>query len=82
MFTALTFYFSKNQKSLLTNRDHAIIFTPSVAIKSSPSDSGTELFILHEGTKVKVIEKVGTWNRIQISDGNQGWAPAQTMWEI
>ncbi len=79
LFTILTFDFSANQKSLLTNRDHAIIFEPSVAIKSSPSDSGTELFILHEGTKVKVIETVGGWNRIQISDGNEGWAPAQTM---
>ncbi len=79
LFSMLTFDFSANQKSLLTNRDHAIIFNPSVAIKSSPSDSGKELFILHEGTKVKVIETVAGWNRIQISDGNEGWAPAQTM---
>ncbi len=77
--TIITFNFSAKQKSLLTNRDHAIVFSPSVAIKSSPSESGTELFILHEGTKVKVIETVGNWNRIQISDGNEGWAPSQTM---
>ncbi len=79
VISILTFNFSSNQKSLLTNRNNAIIFEASVTVKSSPSVEGTELFILHEGTKVEILESVSNWNRIQLSDGNVGWAPAQTM---
>ena len=75
----LSLSFSYGQKNELTNRNFAIIFTPSVTIKSSPSTGGTELFILHEGTKVKILETVGEWHRIQISDGNDGWLPISTI---
>lgn len=57
----------------LTLREYAIIFNPSVTVKGSPDDSGTQLFLLHEGTKVKVIEELGDWYNIKLSDGNQGW---------
>ncbi len=75
----ISFSFSAKQKNMLTQRNSAIIFEPSVTIKSSPSVSGTELFILHEGTKVKILESVGEWYRIQISDGNDGWLPISTV---
>jgi tetratricopeptide (TPR) repeat protein len=71
--------FSAKQKKLLTNRDNAIIFDPSVSIKSSPSPSGKDLFILHEGTKVTILETLGEWQRIEISDGNDGWIPSSAM---
>jgi SH3-like domain-containing protein len=35
--------------------------------------SGTTLFILHEGTKAQIIEEFGTWRRIELADGRQGW---------
>ncbi len=75
----ISFSFSAKQKKMLTQRNSAIIFEPSVTIKSSPSVSGTELYILHEGTKVKILESVGNWYRIQISDGNDGWLPISTV---
>lgn len=77
--TIVSFNFSANQKHKLTERNTAIIIAPSVTITSSPSLSGTELFILHEGTKVKIIEKVSDFYRIQISDGNEGWASLKSM---
>jgi SH3-like domain-containing protein len=44
------------------------------SVKSSPSsDNSTDLFILHEGTKVKVIESSGAWTNVALSDGRQGW---------
>jgi len=79
IISIITNIFSFQQKKALTNRNFAIIFSPSVTIKSSPSQGGTELFILHEGTKVKVLETVGDWSRVQISDGNEGWAPSTTI---
>jgi len=50
-----------------------IILTPSVLVRSSPSESGTELFILHEGTKIEVNEEVSGWQNIKVLDGREGW---------
>nr|WP_321410666.1 tetratricopeptide repeat protein [uncultured Carboxylicivirga sp.] len=69
----VTLSFAYKQKSKLINRDHAIVFSPSVTVKSSPDESGTEIFILHEGTKVKVINTLGTWKEIEMGNGNVGW---------
>ncbi|MDR1632024.1 MAG: tetratricopeptide repeat protein [Dysgonamonadaceae bacterium] len=65
--------FAYNQKKSLTQRDSAIIFVPTTTIKSSPADSGTDLFILHEGAKVKLKNKISNWNEIETADGNVGW---------
>jgi len=65
--------FAHNQKGLLDSRRGAIIFTPTVTIKGSPDNSGTDLFLLHEGTKVFIRESLGDWRNIQLEDGNLGW---------
>ncbi len=77
-----SFSFSYKQKQKLVNRQYAIIFAPSVTIKSSPDASGTEIFLLHEGTKVKVIDTLGEWNQIELSDGNKGWLNSSTIEKI
>lgn len=71
--TFISLSFALKQKNKLTNRNHAIVFSPTVAVKSSPDVSGTEIFILHEGTKVKVISTLGTWKEIEMGNGNVGW---------
>ncbi|MCU4176105.1 tetratricopeptide repeat protein [Carboxylicivirga sp. N1Y90] len=65
--------FAYQQKQKLTERNHAIVFSPSLTVKSSPDASGTEIFILHEGTKVEIINTLGTWKEIELADGNVGW---------
>ena len=65
--------FAANQKKEMTDRRGAIIFTPTVTIKGSPDNSGTELFILHEGTKVFIRNTIGEWNEIVSEDGSVGW---------
>ena len=65
--------FAYNQKDELLNRHGAIVFAPTVTIKSSPDNSGTDLFVLHEGTKVFIRSSVGDWNEIVLEDGNVGW---------
>jgi tetratricopeptide (TPR) repeat protein len=71
--------FTIRNKSLVYDSREAIIFSPSVNGKSSPDISGTDLFILHEGSKVAVEDKVGDWYEIQLSDGNKGWIPTQSL---
>ena len=54
-------------------------FAATVPVKSSPAESGTDLFILHEGTKVSILSKLGDWSEVKISDGNRGWLPSSSI---
>ncbi|MDR0742904.1 MAG: tetratricopeptide repeat protein [Tannerella sp.] len=65
--------FAYNQKEERVNRNGAIVFSPTVTVKSSPDNSGTDLFVLHEGTKVFIRNTVGDWNEVVLEDGNVGW---------
>lgn len=71
--------FAGNQKSELMDRKGAIVFAPTVTVKSSPDASGTDLFILHEGTKVSIKSKLGDWSEIEMVDGNVGWMPSKDI---
>lgn len=66
--------FSAFQKfTIEQTKDTAIIYKPSVYVKSSPDEKSTDLFILHEGTKVKLLDEVGQWKKIRLANGNLGW---------
>lgn len=71
--------FTIKNKELVYNSNKAIIVSPLVNGKSSPDDSGTDLFLLHEGTKVSVEDEVGEWYEIRLSDGNKGWVPINSL---
>jgi tetratricopeptide (TPR) repeat protein len=71
--------FAHNQKKRLTERNTAIILAQTTTIKSSPDNSGTDLFILHEGTKVVLKSKLGNWNEIVTADGNVGWIKSEEI---
>lgn len=73
VFAIICFSFSMSLNNKIDSEDHAIIMVPVSSVKSSPNESGQSLFILHEGTKVEIIDQLGDWNRIELSDGRQGW---------
>jgi tetratricopeptide (TPR) repeat protein len=56
-----------------------IVFNPSVYVKSAPNDKSTDLFILHEGTKVQILDNVGSWKKIRLMNNNEGWVRAETL---
>jgi len=71
--------FTIRNKSLVYDSHEAIISSPAVSGKSSPDKSGNDLFVLHEGTKITVEDKVGEWLEIRLSDGNKGWIPLNSI---
>ena len=76
----LTNIFAGQQKDELLNRNNAIVINPSVTVRSTPSDSGTSLFILHEGHKVDVKDNsMKDWKEIRLEDGKVGWIPASAI---
>lgn len=72
--------FASEQKEHLVNRTNAIVMNPSVTVRSTPSESGTSLFILHEGRKVSIKDKsMREWTEISLEDGKVGWVPASSI---
>ena len=68
------------QRADYFREDSAIVVRAVSPVKSSPSsDSSKDLFILHEGTKVKLIDSVGDWRNIELPDGRQGWIAASDV---
>lgn len=67
------YLFSSKEAHKLTAHDSAIIFSPTVTVKSSPDEGGTDLFLLHEGSKVQLNDSIGNWVEIALSNGNEGW---------
>lgn len=83
VFLGFALGFSLSQKRAYMNADKAIVMRPVVSVKSSPSSEASKnLFILHEGTKVNVLDQVGDWCNISLADGRQGWLPSADMERI
>ena len=73
----LSLTFSIWQKQDGMQADDAVVMRPVTSVKSSPSsEASTDLFILHEGTKVRILDEVGSWKNIELADGRQGWIPS------
>jgi len=80
LLSVLSFIFATTQMGNIRNRDTAIIMSPSVTVKSTPSSAGTDLFIIHEGRKVQILDSsMKEWVEIRLEDGNTGWIPVNVM---
>lgn len=72
--------FSIWQKSDSVKTDTAIVMSPVSSVKSSPSSgSSKDLFVIHEGTKVTILDEVGSWKNIALADGRQGWITSNEL---
>ena len=72
--------FAWQQRETLAHRRSAVIIVPAVTIKSTPAKNGTDLFILHEGTKVIITDNaMNDWKEIRIADGKEGWIETEKL---
>ena len=72
--------FARMQWSEYRSEDSAVILRAVSPVKSAPgADSSKDLFILHEGTKVRILEKIGDWSNIRLQDGRQGWTQTSDL---
>lgn len=68
------------QRSMAMNHINGIIMSPAVTVKSTPTDSGSDLFVIHEGTRVEIRDSsMKDWFEIQIADGKIGWIPKNSL---
>ena len=75
----LSVTFAAQLKQASENQDQGILIIPTVTVKSSPSEASVDLFVLHEGTKVSILETANGWCKIKIANGSVGWLTADSM---
>ena len=69
-----------SQRSSILNRNTAIVMDAVVTVKSSPSDASTDLFLMHGGSKVDILDTtMSEWIEVKLEEGKEGWIPASAV---
>jgi len=77
--TVFSINFALTQYNNINARNQAVIFTPTVTVKSSPDEKGADKFVIHEGTKVILLDELNNWVKIRIANGSNGWVEKQSF---
>ncbi len=80
--TGIVFIVAQNTYIHAKNKNEGIVFAASLSVKSSPEESGIDLFVVHEGLKVKIIDELTGWKEIRIANGSKGWVRTETIMPI
>lgn len=82
ILSGVCYYISMASHRLIYDNHGAIVMEASAYIKSSPDEKSTNLFMLHQGTKVEVTEETPGWKKIKIANGNVGWVATDQVEKI
>ena len=81
LFVATTSFAVSSRNDMLSHNE-AVVMGTAISVKSSPDRSATDLFVLHEGTKVEILTEVDEWVEVVIADGKKGWTERKNIEEI
>ena len=79
---SISILFSVSSFREYSRKSSAVIFSPTVTVKSSPNENSVDLFVIHEGTKVFITDKVEGWSEVRLANGNMGWIRTETFRSI
>ena len=82
ILSGITLTFAIRNNNLVNHNKEAIVICTEVVGKSSPGDTGKDLFVIHTGAKVTVLQRLGDYWEIVLPDGNKGWASAKCLEKI
>ena len=75
--------FAFQQKHELETKQGAIVIAPTVNVKKTPAVSGTDVFVIHEGTRVDITDRgMKQWRGVKLADGREGWLKTSQIEEI
>ena len=74
--------FASKEKNRYVKQPEAIVMELVLNVKSSPDEKSGDLFVIHEGLKVAVTDRIGEWVEIKLPNGDKGWVKAQSVEEI
>lgn len=78
LFVATTAFAISSRNDSLT-KDEAVVMSSAISVKSSPDRSATDLFVLHEGTKLRIVAEFDEWIEVVIADGKKGWTERKNI---
>jgi tetratricopeptide (TPR) repeat protein len=70
------------EKNRIETEKPAIVFAETAPVKSEPKISASDAFVLHEGTKVYILESIANWKKIELTDETTGWIEENAIKEI
>lgn len=79
VFLGLSIVFAALQTQNANRTDEAILIRKIITVKSTPDTSGTDLFTVHEGLKVQITDRVGSWVEVRFANGNKGWITEESV---
>ncbi len=83
LISALLFFFFGRQQSAIENKcGFGVVILAKTFVKSAPSSDAADIFVLHEGTEVKILDRVDGFAKIRIADGQVGWTEMDTVASI
>ncbi|MCD8186321.1 MAG: hypothetical protein LUD68_07690 [Rikenellaceae bacterium] len=71
--------FASIERRKILNPDQAIVMITAAPVKSEPNNTSKDVFVLHEGTRVRISAVLGDWREIVIADGNRGWIEMKSI---
>ncbi|HHH49734.1 MAG TPA: tetratricopeptide repeat protein, partial [Saprospiraceae bacterium] len=75
----LPFLLAYDKFNLEKDSNMAIVLAKETALKSAPDIESTELLLIHEGTKLELLDEIGEWSKVRLQNGEQGWLPFSTF---
>jgi|TARA_B110000240_G_scaffold19450_1_gene19770 tetratricopeptide (TPR) repeat protein len=82
VITVITLLLTQNSYHNNFTKREAIIFSETITVNSAPTSNSTNLFTLHAGSKVEIIDSIGDWINFKIANGNSGWIPENSIKEL
>ena len=81
LFVVVTIFAVSASRDIL-DRSAAIVMSSAISVKSSPDRAATDIFVIHEGTKVTISSEVDGWCEVTIADGKKGWTESSHLERI
>lgn len=78
----VTTWFAAAERRVMLDRAEAVVMSSAAPVKSSPDNAATDLFVIHEGTTVRVVGTLESWSEIVIADGKKGWIESSKIERI
>lgn len=82
LLSILFFFAAKSQGNLEIHSRKAIVLEKQLDLQNGPDVKSTSLLMLHEGLKVELLDQIGDWWKVKLSNGEQGWLPKDALEEI
>lgn len=79
LLLTVIFYSSFTQE---TNTNYGVLINEMTIVKQAPDLQSNDAFIIHEGIKFSLEDKVNDWTKIKLIDGKVGWIENSTFQKI